>query len=1045
MPEWRKAALAEKLFERPDADDERTVLNTCMPVVDAVLRSGSPASLDFTLHDDQHSYRVAETAYILADVAADHLSNYELSLLLLASYCHDSGMSPQRSRIKSLYSWLISANASCIEAGERELFQQWLDTNRNGLTAPIETTAMTKDGIAVVDDAISYYARSRHNDWSEDFIREELGVLTVSLYPGWIEDLVLLCKSHHEGLLELRKDKFSLKYVGSPAQPVNLRYLASLLRVADVLEFAPERTPAVVLKNRDIAPKSRIFWYKDHSIAFRIDNSEKKLIFSARTTNATLHKAVLETKEWVDAELSLVANLEQEKLLNTGVVSESIRANYSWVWPSRLATDIREASGSFTYIDGSFRPDTQKILSLLSGTSLYENRLAAIRELVQNSLDAVREQIAYSRLLLSDPLDNRTVNSLAELHYVTLTIVADGSRISLSCEDNGTGMTRAIIERHMLVSGSGTRGESRRLERAAHEAGFSVERTGRFGIGVLSYFMLADSVTFVTRRSQEAGDADSSAWNFHIHGLDGFGELKAGSRSSRGTIVTLQMLQSVVEGDAEAFCERDESYVLETFRWLPCRLNIRREIGKVSVKTFGPGWTHSPLDESANTIRRLIPRNPVAKGLLTKEDFVRLAAESVELGDLAEKAKNSLFWSDAQNASFSNGAGIMRGSIPYFVINGQPSTIFSRSMNDNLEFIWQEKDVTAPKLPSVSSLHGIKVESLSNINDCLLDIDLRSNFAIKADRTKIIGSLDLSMRKKVRSFRAKLWKDFLSQNQTSTFHEINVAHAKLPFKAASEMIRDTPAWFMREFGSDVSRCATITKPFIAVGRFSFYEWANYHMKTAQISEEAIPVGGDSSESYTSLDQLYAGGRLIVQDQAGSRMPMLGLAWEGPHELIKIDGTIGRSVARFPAALADFACARLPHSFIFNKEHAFTTLASSFALPVSSRPTLDQITAALEEALRSSHQAILFIVSALGWELKTWQWLQENKNKDFRLLLDLAGLSGLTIMTLDSRDYTNNRINVSVSNAASLEHNIIADLPKLDACDTFSVVSRDGPR
>ena len=50
---------------------------------------------------------------------------------------------------------------------------------------------------------------------------------------------------------------------------------------------------------------------------------------------------------------------------------------------------------AYEFIEGAFRPNTAKLLQILSGTNLYRSELDAIRELLQNAFDAVKETIAY--------------------------------------------------------------------------------------------------------------------------------------------------------------------------------------------------------------------------------------------------------------------------------------------------------------------------------------------------------------------------------------------------------------------------------------------------------------------------------------------------------------------------------------------------------------------------------------------------------------------------------------------------------------------------
>ena len=82
------------------------------------------------------------------------------------------------------------------------------------------------------------------------------------------------------------------------------------------------------------------------------------------------------------------------------------------------------------------------------------------------------------------------------------------------------------IETRLLRSGSNDRPEFRALEREAATKGFSVSPHREFGIGLLSYFMLADRVEFETKRSEASRDSGSLAWAFATEGVASFGELK---------------------------------------------------------------------------------------------------------------------------------------------------------------------------------------------------------------------------------------------------------------------------------------------------------------------------------------------------------------------------------------------------------------------------------------------------------------------------------------------------------------------------------------
>ena len=49
-----------------------------MPRIEVILKSGGTSPNDFTLHDEGHSYRVAERMYAIAGDVVQILSSFEL-------------------------------------------------------------------------------------------------------------------------------------------------------------------------------------------------------------------------------------------------------------------------------------------------------------------------------------------------------------------------------------------------------------------------------------------------------------------------------------------------------------------------------------------------------------------------------------------------------------------------------------------------------------------------------------------------------------------------------------------------------------------------------------------------------------------------------------------------------------------------------------------------------------------------------------------------------------------------------------------------------
>jgi hypothetical protein len=595
---WETTALWQELLKKegPNAEEARATIRICMKTIVQVLDKAGTSPKNFTLHDANHSFRVAErmAAIIPGDVLPE-LSVYELSLLLLSAFTHDIGMTPEWSRITLHYEFLLTNESSLLSEKERVEFQQWLDHQSAPSIAPAPVAKPTIAQLRQARELIAYYCRARHNEWSMAWIRSNLGQLPMGNYINWVEDLVQLCGSHHEGYKHLTAPRFDERLIAG--QVVHMRYLACVLRVADVLEIDPERTPPVILRHRSIRNESVLHWHKDVTLTLAVQNDE--ILAYARPSNAYLHKAIIDALDGIDLELETAFLISIEHPFSRLTGSQARILPHKWVLPRKLTRNIAPRDGNYEYIDGAFRPDTSKLLELLSGVELYESKWAAVRELLQNAFDAVRIQIAWQRLNHTAPLDPAFIDSLRHIHVVKLTlekITEDGQHsLWLVCSDTGVGMTKGIIENYLLVSGARRQPQILELARRCKAAGFDLDATGQFGIGVLSYFMIADKLEFRTVRSREAGDPvlESTGWRFESEGVGSFGELRKDDTLPKGTMVRLQLRSEFVGEDIAEARRKIEEFVLNLVRFVPCKFQYESAEFPDGEVACGPGWVWS--------------------------------------------------------------------------------------------------------------------------------------------------------------------------------------------------------------------------------------------------------------------------------------------------------------------------------------------------------------------------------------------------------------------------------------------------------------------
>lgn len=145
-----------------------------------------------------------------------------------------------------------------------------------------------------------------------------------------------------------------------------------------------------------------------------------------------------------------------------------------------------------------FRLDERRVQDLLMGEQLYQDRGLAIRELYQNALDACRYRRArHAYRSRGDWLDDWQ----GRIRFTQG--VDENGRAYLECRDNGIGMTEAILTEVFSQAGTRFTDTTEFLVESADwkssDPPIPFHANSRFGIGVLSYFMIADEIEVITR------------------------------------------------------------------------------------------------------------------------------------------------------------------------------------------------------------------------------------------------------------------------------------------------------------------------------------------------------------------------------------------------------------------------------------------------------------------------------------------------------------------------------------------------------------------
>ena len=188
-----------------------------------------------------------------------------------------------------------------------------------------------------------------------------------------------------------------------------------------------------------------------------------------------------------------------------------------------------------------FKAESQRLLDLMIN-SIYTHREIFLREIISNASDAI-DKLAYTALT-----DDKVGVSREDLK-ITITRAKDARILTVS--DNGIGMTREEMEENLgTICKSGSLGFKQ-----AMEASEDIDIIGQFGVGFYSAFMVAESVTVISKKYGQ-----DKAWKWVSDGADGF-TIEECEREFPGTDVIMTLKPDT---DDEKYSEYLDEYEIRS-------------------------------------------------------------------------------------------------------------------------------------------------------------------------------------------------------------------------------------------------------------------------------------------------------------------------------------------------------------------------------------------------------------------------------------------------------------------------------------------------
>jgi len=464
--------LAEKASQRTDTDfNFFGRLDEFRQRVCGEVRQINELFPEYTPHDEQYHlkrlFHVADT--VLGRDRLEEMNSAELFVLAVALYGHDWGMAvndPEKQYILTGKPpegmggeglWILPDEHARFAKFAR---QQRLTTDAEGHVEEISIEIWRE------------YVRQTHAFRSGERVRRFFETIDL----GVARAASRVCEGHWRDFEELQDYRLYPRDFSVLRKPVNLRALAVYLRLIDLLDLAEDRTPYVIWKFiAPRGPRSKMEWAKHRALQPVICPSRQEgraIRVDGETDDHEVYAALQDLRIWCEEQLRGCKDLLER------------------MHDPRHKLDLHdiewqvEARG-FKATSIQFEFDRDQMFEILSDEICQGDPYVFLRELLQNSVDAIRMR---REVLQRKGIAPKNLGVIR----VTVEHGKDGDAV-VTWSDDGIGMDEYIVRNYLAVAGKSYY-HSPDFERED----LKMDPISRFGIGILSCFMVTDRVEIET-------------------------------------------------------------------------------------------------------------------------------------------------------------------------------------------------------------------------------------------------------------------------------------------------------------------------------------------------------------------------------------------------------------------------------------------------------------------------------------------------------------------------------------------------------------------
>ena len=464
---------------------------------------------NYTDHGKKHSETILTNILrILGEESIKKFSTLDLWLILEAAYLHDCGMYITREEAKKVIQDdnFKSYYSNILNNPEHPMYSytQFFSQDKNGFS--YNQIHYNVDYDYAMRFIISSYKRSSH---AADF-RKVIGNSKKLLHDRIYRILFSISESHGKNFEDIMKLPKKENGIGNEiGHPI---FIACLLRMGDLLDIDNKRFSEKLIENiEDIIPiDSKEHLEKHKSIThFWIDQERIEITATVNSGEESYNVA-----EVIGNWFSYIEDEYNNQLHNwNDIIPKNIGTSLPIL--GELKIDIE----NYEYINSKNKPkfslDINNTLSLLMGTSIYDKKEKAIREILQNAIDATylrvfeenKEQLISKDVISLKEVKHLFKNKKIEVIINKISEDKEYNQWDIIIKDKGIGIDKEHLK-YIIEAGSSYK-DSKKNDLITNMPSW-LKPSGNFGIGFQSIFMLTERVNLKSKSlfSQESIDVD---------------------------------------------------------------------------------------------------------------------------------------------------------------------------------------------------------------------------------------------------------------------------------------------------------------------------------------------------------------------------------------------------------------------------------------------------------------------------------------------------------------------------------------------------------